>query len=178
MKRLMFFLPAVLVIGVVGLSSSCGGGSKSPTGPASPTPTATATPTPTPTPTATPDPQADLAPGPVTRVTLYIYQQYHGGKPEQGGTIEQKTLDGQGRWVLHVNDFVVFDSTQKNASGEICRYSRPPTYELDDPSRIINVLGNSGNPFLYRVEVRGTGEAKLVSTVDGVAAEVRVVSGS
>lgn len=177
MKRFLFFVPALSVVCAVGLLSSCGGGSNTPNTPGTPPPTsppATATPTAPPT----TDPQSGLAPGPVTRVTVYIYQQYHGGKPEQGGTIEQKTLDGQGRWVVHVNDFIVFDSTQKNASGEICRYSKPPTYELNDPSRMIEVLGNSGNPFLYRVVVRGTGEAQLVSTVDGVGAEIRVVSGS
>ncbi len=165
MKRSLFLLPAVLVVGVVGLLSSCGGGD-SPTTPGSPSPTATPTPAPTPTPSPTPDPQSGLAPGPVTRVTLYIYQQYHGGKPEQGGTVEQKTQDSQGRWVLHVNDFVVFDSTQRNAAGEICRYNAPPTYHLTDRSGILEVLGSS-KPFLYRVEVKGKGEFELVSTVDG-----------
>jgi len=174
MKRLMFFAPAALVVGAVCLFSSCGGGNSSPTGP--PTPAPTANPTPTPTPVATPDPQANLAPGPVTKVTLYIYQQYHGGKPEQGGTIEQKVQDGQGRWVLHLNDFVVFDSTQRNAANEICRYNRPPTYDSDDPSGVINVLGNSGNPFLYRVEIQGRGAFTLVSTIDGIGAELRAIS--
>lgn len=165
MKRTLFFLPAALVVGAVCLLSSCGG-SSSPTGPPSPSPTATPTAAPTPTPTPTPDPQADLAPGPVTSVTLYIYQQYHGGKPEQGGTVEQKTQDGQGRWILHLNDFVVLDSTQKNANNEKCKYKNPPTYHLTDRSGVLNVLGSS-NPFLYRVEVRAKGEFELVSSVDG-----------
>jgi hypothetical protein len=102
----------------------------------------------------------------VAKVTLYIYQQYHGGKPEQGGTIEQKMQDGQGRWVLHVKDFVVFDSTQRNANNEICRYNNPPTYDLTDRSGVLNVLGSSV-PFLYRVEVKAKGEFELVSTIDG-----------
>ena len=175
MKRLLFFVPTALVVGAVCLLSSSCGGDKSPTGPG-PSPTATPTPAPTPTPTPTPDPQANLAPGPVAKVTLYIYQQYHGGKPEQGGTIEQKVQDGQGRWVLHLNDFVVFDSTQRNAANEICRYNAPPRYDPDDPSGIINVLGNSGNPFLYRVEIQGRGAFTLVSTIDGIGAELRAIS--
>ncbi len=167
MKRALFFLPAALVVGAVCLLSSCSGGSSSPTGPASPSPTATPTPAPTPTPTPTPDPQAGLAPGPVASVTLYIYQQYHGGKPGQGGTIEDQLRDEQGRRVLHVNDFVVFDSTQKNANNERCKYNNPPTYYLTDPSGVLNLLGNSGDPFLYRVEVKAKGEFELVSSVDG-----------
>jgi len=290
MKRLLFFVPTALVVGVVSLLSSCGGGNSSPTGPATPSPTPTGSPvrtvliaaegwsipgsawlarnldypplgtvdlsvdwggsdnvdifavdsscanvvdlqtgrctilaknetprqnpkaitfqtvanriytfylhntssarasgeihvgvttfgpipaTPTPNPSA--DPQANLAPGPVARVTLYIYQQYHGGKPEQGGTIEQKVQDAQGRWILHLNDFVVFDSTQRNANGEICRYNSPPTYTLNDPTGVFNVLGSS-KPFLHRVEVQGRGQAVLVTNIDGIAGELTAIA--
>jgi hypothetical protein len=131
---------------------------------------------PTPTPNPTDNPQANLAPGPVARVTLYIYQQYHGGKPGQGGEPEQKTQDEQGRWVLHLDDFVVFDSTQRNAAGDICRYNAPPVYTLEDPAEIFNVLGNSTTPFAFRVEVRDRGQAKLISHVDGIGAELTAIA--
>ena len=127
----------------------------------------TAGPPPSPSTPPSSDPRASLAPGPVTRVTLYIYQQYRDGNPNSGGTQKDKVQDDQGRWVMNVNDFIVFDSSQRNASGELCQYRNPPAYELDDPDGIVMVRSSS-NPFLYRVEVKEKGEFSLFSTVDNI----------
>src|SRR4029077_12686446 len=124
---------------------------------------------PLPDPSASPsnNPQGNLSPGPVSRVTLYIYQQYRDGNPNSGGTQKDKLQDSEGRWLMNINDFIVFDSSQRNAAGELCQYHSPPVYELDDPDGIVMVRSSS-NPFLFRVEVKEKGEFNLFSTVDGI----------
>ncbi|HET8648027.1 MAG TPA: hypothetical protein VFO85_21200 [Vicinamibacteria bacterium] len=124
----------------------------------------------TPTPT-TNDPRTGLAPGPVSRVVLYIYQ-----IRQADGTYRDKFQDSQGRWILHPGEFVVFDSTQLNANGDKCQWVRDPQYSLDDPQRVLNVRGSS-QPFLFRVDVVRPGELTLVSSIDGVdSAPLRAIS--
>lgn len=108
------------------------------------------------------DPQAGLAPGPVVRVVLYIYQ-----IRRQDGTYRDKFQDSRGRWILHPGEFVVFDSTQLNANGDKCRWVRDPQYTLTDPSGVLQVRGSS-QPFLFRTDVVRQGEIQLMSSIDGV----------
>lgn len=115
-----------------------------------------------PTPGPSNDPRSGLAPGPVARVVVYIYQVR--GKD---GNYRDKFQDTQGRWILHPGDFVVFDSTQLNAVGEKCQWVKDPVYTLDDPDHVLNVKGSS-QPFLFRTDVDRTGEIALRSTIDGV----------
>lgn len=113
----------------------------------------------------TPDPNStnpNLAAGPVVRSRLYIYAQRH-----SDGNYEDKTQDAAGRWVLHVGDFVVFDTSQYNANGELCQYNAPPKYFLEDPQGVLRVLGSS-QPFLYRTDVIAKGEISMYSTIDGI----------
>jgi hypothetical protein len=111
----------------------------------------------------------------VTRSVLYIYQQYANGNPNAGGTLKDKEQDSQGRWIAARGDFIVFDTTPLNATGDKCRAAAPPSYRLLDPDRAF-VVRNSSNPFLYRVDVVGTGEIELVSSVDGIdSAPLRVI---
>ena len=70
---------------------------------------------PSPSPAATPDPRAGLAPGPVTRYTIKVRSIDMGGK-----VYRDPVQDSAGRWVVYPDEFVVFDSTQKNAGGEPC----------------------------------------------------------
>jgi hypothetical protein len=119
----------------------------------------------------TDDPRSGLAPGPVSRVVVYIYQVR--GKD---GNYRDKFQDAQGRWILHPGDFVVFDSTQLNAVGDKCTWIRNPEYTLEDPRGVLSVKGSS-QPFLFRTDVVGTGEFTLRSSIDGIdSAILRAVS--
>jgi hypothetical protein len=112
------------------------------------------------------DPRANLAPGPVSRVVLYIYQ-----VRQADGTYRDKFQDSQGRWILHPGEFVVFDSTQLNANGDKCQWVDNPEYRLSDGAGVLNVRGSS-QPFLYRVDVVRKGEIQLVSSIDGIDSSV------
>lgn len=112
------------------------------------------------------DPRAGLAPGPVSRVVLYIYQ-VRGAD----GVYRDKFQDAQGRWILHPGDFAVFDSTQLNATGDKCQWVRDPEYALTDPGGVLRLRGSS-QPFLFRTDVVRKGEIELVSTIDGVSSAV------
>lgn len=117
------------------------------------------------------DPRTGLAPGPVARVVLYIYQ-VRGAD----GVYRDKFQDSQGRWILRPGDFVVFDSTQLNANGDKCQWVRDPEYDLSDPAGMLRVRGSS-QPFLFRTDVVARGQIELVSTIDGVSSAVlRAVS--
>jgi hypothetical protein len=117
------------------------------------------------------DPRSGLAPGPVSRVVLYIYQ-----IRQADGSYRDKFQDAQGRWILHPGEFVVFDSTQLNAAGDKCQWVRDPEYDLRDGSGVLNVRGSS-QPFLYRTDVVRKGEIELVSSIDGIdSAVLRAIS--
>jgi hypothetical protein len=117
------------------------------------------------------DPRAGLAPGPVSRVVLYIYQ-----VRQADGTYRDKFQDAQGRWILHPGEFVVFDSTQLNANGDKCQWVRDPEYDLNDGAGVLSVRGSS-QPFLYRVDVVRKGEFTLISSIDGIdSAVLRAIS--
>ena len=168
------FRPLVVLLAASAALAGCGGDSPAGPGPqpsAGPSPIAG----PNPTPAPTPDLQAGLPPGPVVRSVLYIYQQYANGNPNAGGTLKNKNQDAQGRWIAQRGDFIVFDTTPLNATGDKCRAQAPPAYRLLDPDRVFAVRGSS-QPFLYRVDVVGTGEVELVSSVDGIdSAPLRVI---
>jgi hypothetical protein len=119
----------------------------------------------------TDDPRAGLAPGPVSRVVIYIYQ-----VRQADGTYRDKFQDAQGRWILHPGEFVVFDSTQLNANGDKCQWVRNPEYTLRDSSGVLNVRGSS-QPFLFRADVVAKGQIELVSSIDGIdSAVLRAIS--
>lgn len=117
------------------------------------------------------DPRAGLAPGPVARVVVYIYQ-----IRQADGTYRDKFQDSQGRWILHPGEFVVFDSTQLNANGDKCVWVNDPDYDLSDPNGVLALRGSS-QPFLLRTDVVRRGEIQLMSTIDGVdSAILRAIS--
>lgn len=82
-----------------------------------------AAPTPKPSPTPTPDPRLGLAPGPVVSYVINVRTVNNG---------ERDALpDSEGRWVVHAGERVDFDSTQRNANGEICRWNTDPLWYVD-----------------------------------------------
>ena len=92
------------------------------------------------------------------------------------GTYRDKFQDSQGRWILHPGEFVVFDSTQLNATGDKCQWVNDPEYDLRDSSGVLSVRGSS-QPFLFRTDVIRKGEIELVSSIDGIdSAVLRAIS--
>jgi hypothetical protein len=165
-------LSSVLVaVSAVALAACGGGGDSTPSAPnpAGP-PTAAATPSPRPSPTPTPDPRLGLPAGPVARFTIKVRTADNGTRdPEQ---------DAQGRFVVFVGERVDFDSTQKNAAGDICRWTDNPTWLVDDrdipeetSSGIVFRRGSS-QPFLLKLTMEGTGSFPVRARIDGVDSNV------
>ena len=152
---------------------SCGGGS-SPTQPSpipTPTPAPIATPTPTPTPAPAPTPTPpdyfdSLAPGPVARYNIKL----HSVRRPDGTELEEPfPQDSDGRYRVLVGDFLVFDSTQKNAQGEECQWINDPVWKIDDPNRVMDRRGSS-NAFLLRLDIVRTGRFVVTASLDGIQA--------
>jgi hypothetical protein len=126
--------------------------------------------TPTPAPSGTPNkdnPTLGLAPGPVTRYTIKVRTIDTGGF-----NYRDPIQDPEGRWIVYPGEFVVFDSTQKNAGGQLCEVkSYPPIWTVDNGVVIILREGQN-NPFLLRTDVGKKGTAKIQATVDGVESNV------
>lgn len=171
MTRALLCSLIVLALVTPFLVAGCGGSDKSPAAPAVPAPTATPAPAPTPTPQpqGTPDPRIGLAAGPVVRYTIKV-RTIDTGNFRYRDPFE----DEQGRWIVHPGEFVVFDSTQKNAAGEICQWINNPTWIVNDPDRVFNVRGSS-QPFLLRTDVMRRGTAQISARIDGIDSNILVI---
>lgn len=164
------------------LLSGCGGGG-SPTQPTpaptpapivTPTPTPTPAPVPTPTPTPSPDYYDTLAPGPVTRYNIKL----HSVRKPDGMELEEPfPQDNQGRYRVNPGDFIVFDSTQKNAEGNECQWINDPVWTVDDPANAMDRRPSS-NPFLLRADIVRTGQFTVTASVDGIKAPQTLVISS
>jgi hypothetical protein len=172
-----------LLSGLISISAAilaaCGGGDGStpaaPNGPGGPT--ASASPTPRPSPTPTPDPRLGLPAGPVARFAIKV-------RTVDNGT-RDPVQDAQGRFVVFVGERVDFDSTQKNAAGDICAWTNHPTWFVNDrdipeeTSTGIVLRRGSSQPFLLKLTMEGTGSFTVRANIDGVDSnvlEVRVRS--
>jgi len=171
--------PSMVVAVACALLSSCGGGSSptqttptpTPAPIATPTPAATPAPAPTPTPTPLPDYYDTLAPGPVAR---YNFKLHSVRKPDGTELEEPFPQDNQGRYRVGPGDFIVFDSTQKNAAGEECQWLNDPVWKVDDPNRVMDRRGSS-NPMLLRVDIIRTGSFTVTASLDGIQAPQALV---
>jgi len=173
---------AMAVVVASALLSSCGGGG-SPTQPtptptpvpiATPTPAPTPNPVPTPTPTPSPDHYDTLAPGPVTR---YNFKLHSVRKPDGTELEEPFPQDGNGWYRVNPGDFIVFDSTQKNADGNECQWVSDPVWNVDDPNNAMDRKPSS-NPFLLRVDIVRTGKFTVTASVDGIKAPQALIISS
>jgi hypothetical protein len=135
------------------------------------TPIAQPGPSPTPAPGATPDPRAGLGPGPVERYTIKVRSIDMGNF-----NYRDPFQDAAGRWVVYPDEFLVFDSTQKNAGGELCVWINNPTWSLQDPGGVLALRDGQNNPFLLRTDVKKKGEMSLFATIDGVVSNVLEIS--
>jgi hypothetical protein len=112
------------------------------------------------------DPRDALAPGPIVRYTIKVRSIDRGGFDYR-----DPFQNADGQWVVHPDEFVVFDSTQKNANGELCKWETPPRWFLDDPSGVLDPR-DSSQPFLFRADVRRRGTFRISARIDGVESNV------
>jgi hypothetical protein len=117
------------------------------------------------------DPRAGLAAGPVVRYTIKVRTIDTGGF-----NYRDPQEDQEGNWIVHPGEFVVFDSTQKNAEGLQCKWVDNPEWFWNDPSGSWNVKGSS-QPFLLRVDIKKKGLVEVSAQIDGVRSNtLRVLS--
>jgi len=130
-------------------------------------------PTPAPNSGGGTDPRTGLAPGPVARYTIKVRTIDRGGFDYR-----DPFQDGEGNWVVYPDEFVVFDSTQKNAGGDICQWVNSPAWTVRDPDNVFRLRGSS-QPFLLRVDVlKNKGAVEVQASVDGVQSNVLMVKAS
>lgn len=68
---------------------------------------------------------------------------------------------------MHPDEFVVFDSTQKNANNEECQWIKDPEWTVEDDNYVTQILGSS-QPFLLRMNVTSKGTFKVQAVLDGI----------
>jgi hypothetical protein len=108
------------------------------------------------------DPRDALAAGPIVRYTIKVRS------IDQGGfDYRDPFQNADGQWVVHPNEFIVFDSTQKNANGELCKWEAPPRWFLEDSTGVLQPR-ESSQPFLFRADVRRRGTFRIFARIDGV----------
>jgi hypothetical protein len=130
-----------------------------------------AQPGPSPSPgSGAPDPRAGLPAGPITRFTVKVRS------IDVDKKYRDPFQDSAGRWVVYPGEFVVFDSTQKNAGGELCTWVNDPTWNLEDSNGVLELRDGQNNPFLLRTDVKKKGEMSLTATIDGVTSNVLEIS--
>ena len=81
--------------------------------------------------------------------------------------------DRNGFWVVYNGEFVVFDLTQKNGSGQECKWVDDPSWDVEDPNFAFIIKGSS-QPFLLRADAdqKNVGEITVQATIDGVDSNV------
>ena len=172
MTRTLKLMYGATALGV--LTLACGGGSSSPTegDPTGHAPAPSPGATPRPSPRPTPDPRLGLAPGPVVRYTIKVRTVNNGER--------DPVQDSSGRYIVHPGERVDFDSTQKNAGGEICQWINNPDWTIDGgPCPMESVCAGgvvlrrgSSQPFLLKTTIQTTGFFTVQASIDGVISNV------
>jgi hypothetical protein len=132
-------------------------------------PVVVASPTPLPGGGNTTDPRTGLPPGPVTQAKVAVRSIDTGGF-----NYRDPTQDGDGNWVVHPGEFVVFDFSQRNGAGEKCQWIKDPEWDVTDDDGIVEVRGSS-QPFLLRVDILHKGYFEVTGEIDGIKANVLTV---
>lgn len=123
--------------------------------------------TPTPTPSGAGDPRSGLPPGPITQAKVAV-------RSINIGEFEYRdpTQDGDGNWIVHPGEFVVFDFSQRNGAGEKCQWINNPEWTVEeDEEGTVNVRGSS-QPFLLRVDIVHKGYIEIQGEIDGIKSNV------
>ena len=87
------------------------------------------------------DPRDALPPGPVTQAKVAVRSIDTGGF-----NYRDPTQDGDGNWVVHPGEFVVFDFSQRNGAGEKCKWLNEPDWDVSDEDGIVELKGSSQLP--------------------------------
>jgi len=88
--------------------------------------------------------------------------------PERGSNAYREVVkDADGVFVLYVGEYVVIDSTQRNADGDVCRWKHDPRYSWDNFDDMMDVKSSS-DPFFFKFEVAQPGYAEVTSMIDNV----------
>jgi hypothetical protein len=170
MTQRLKLLSCAAALGAFALA--CGGGSGSVGGPNPAPPVGGGAPPPPPAPAPTPDPRAGLPAGPVTRYTIKVRTVNNGERDAE--------QDASGFFIVHPGERVDFDSTQKNAGGEICQWVTNPEWTIDgggcpmDTTCANGVVYRRGSsqPFLLKTTIERTGTFTVQATIDGVVSNV------
>jgi hypothetical protein len=160
---------AVLVVASSLGLFACGAGSES-----SPDAVPPQAATPKPSPTPTPDPRLGLAAGPVASYVIEVRTVNNG---------ERDALpDADGRLSVYPGERVDFDSTQKNANGEICRWNTDPQWFVDGVNIPLETLSGpvyrrgSSQPFLLKLTIEHRGEFEVQAEIDGIKSNILVMT--
>jgi hypothetical protein len=172
MTRTLKILSGAALLGA--LTVACGGGGSGSPGAGDPVgqnPSPTPKP-PKPSPTPTPDPRIGLAPGPVTKYTIKVRTVNNGER--------DPVQDELGRYIVYPDERVDFDSTQKNAGGEICQWINNPDWTINGAacpmestcSGGVVLRRGSSQPFLLKTTIQTTGIFTVQASIDGVVSNV------
>jgi hypothetical protein len=168
MIRTLKLLTGAAVLGAI--TVACGGGSGSPAGPNPPGGGGPTPPPAKPTPAPTPDPRIGLPAGPVTRYTIKVRTVNNGER--------EPVQDAAGFYIVHPGERVDFDSTQKNAGGEICQWVTDPDWTIDGSAcpmeancGVIFRRGSS-QPFLLKTTIQQLGTFTVQASIDGVISNI------
>ena len=86
--------------------------------------------------------------------------------------------DGDGRWLVSPGERVDFDSTQKNAGGDICQWVSDPVWFIDgvnqapESSNGVVYRRGSSQPFLLELTIEKKGSFAISARIDGVDSNV------
>jgi hypothetical protein len=170
MTRTLKVLYGIALLGA--LTAACGGDSGSSAGPNPPPAAGGGGSAPPPAPAPTPDPRAGLPAGPVTRYTIKVRTVNNGER--------DAVQDSSGFFIVHPGERVDFDSTQKNAGGEICQWVTSPEWTINGgacPMEATCAGGavfrrGSSQPFLLKTTIQNLGTFNVQASIDGVVSNV------
>jgi hypothetical protein len=90
--------------------------------------------------------------------------------------------DADGRWIVYPGERVDFDSTQRNANREICRWDAEPRWYVDGVNIPLETLSGpvyrrgSSQPFLLKLTVEQRGVFEVQAEIDGIKSNVLVMT--
>ena len=113
---------------------------------------------------------ADLEPGPIVKFTAHLY--YVKRAPDDQIVNPPETTAGH--FEVKVGDKIVYDSTQKNSSNQICQWENLPEWSVSDSCAFSRL--KTTNPFLLQMQADAPGVLEAFATIDGVTSNTIVVN--
>jgi hypothetical protein len=110
-----------------------------------------------------------LATGPIVKYTAHLYYL----KRPPNDEIIDPVLMPNGHYEARVGDKIVYDSTQKNSSNQICQWENLPEWSISDSCAFERLT--TTNPFLLQMHALAPGVLDASATIDGVTSNTIVV---